>query len=450
MADILIVEDKAAFGEMLRTSLHEAGFTAVWSRTGREGTQVYKKEKFAIALLDLRLSDIDGIDLLKELKKIDDSTKFVIMTAFGSIERAVEAMKLGAYDFKTKPFEIEELIALIRRILEERKCQYENILLKEESERIHGLPEIVGKSAAISKAAALLTKAAPTDSTILLLGESGTGKELFARAGHTLSTRKNHPFVALNCAAIPRELLENELFGSEKGAFTGAAIRKIGKFELADKGTIFLDEIADLDLELQSKILRVLQEMNFERLGGTATIKIDVRVIAATNQDLLKLVKEKKFREDLYYRLSVFPIAIPALRERIDDLPLLAEHILRKSGTSKTITGAALERMKKYAWPGNIRELENTLERALIIAAGDISADDILLPSNEAAETSPARAKNLKDAGRSGRDRAEAELIRLVLEQTRGNKSEASRRLGVSYKTLLARIVRYRQKKLLP
>jgi DNA-binding NtrC family response regulator len=450
MADILIVEDKAAFGEMLRSSLQDAGLSAVWTRTGREGIQAYKKEKFAIALLDLRLSDIDGIDLLKELKKIDDSAKFVIMTAFGTIDRAVEAMKLGAYDFKTKPFEIEELIALIRHILEDRQCQLENILLKEETERIHGLPEIVGKSAAISKAAALLTKAAPTDSTILILGESGTGKELFARAGHALSPRKDHPFVALNCAAIPRDLLENELFGSEKGAFTGAANRKIGKFELADKGTIFLDEIADLDLELQSKILRVLQDMTFERLGGTATIRVDVRVIAATNQDLLGLVREKKFREDLYYRLSVFPIAIPPLRDRLDDIPLLAGHILRKTGTAKKLSGAALDRMKKYAWPGNIRELENTLERALIIASGDITADDILLPDIGVAEKLTAHPKNLKDAGRSGRDRAEAELIRSVLEQTRGNKSEASRRLGVSYKTLLARIVRYRQKKLLP
>jgi len=450
MADILIVEDKASFGEMLRSSLQDAGFSAVWIRTGREGIQTYKKEKFAICLLDLRLADIDGIDLLKELKKIDDTAKFVIMTAFGSIERAVEAMKLGAYDFKTKPFEIEELIAVIRRILEERQCQYENILLKEENERILGLPEIVGKSIAISNAAGLLAKAAPTASTILILGESGTGKELFARAGHALSLRKNNPFVALNCAAIPRELLENELFGSEKGAFTGAVSRKIGKFELADKGTIFLDEIADLDLELQSKILRVLQEMSFERLGGTATIRIDVRVIAATNQDLIGLVREKKFREDLYYRLSVFPIAIPPLRERLDDIPLLADHVLRKLAARKKLSDAALEKMKKYSWPGNIRELENTLERALIIATGDIAPDDILLPATEAIDAPFEKTRNLKTAGRTGRDRAEAQLIKSVLEQTRGNKSEASRRLGVSYKTLLARIVRYRQKKLLP
>jgi len=450
MADILIVEDKTSFGEMLRSSLQDAGFSAVWIRTGREGIQIYKKEKFAICLLDLRLTDIDGIDLLKELKKIDDTAKFVIMTAFGSIEKAVEAMKLGAYDFKTKPFEIEELIAVIRRILEERQCQYENILLKEENERIHGLPEIVGKSVAINKAAGLLTKAAPTGSTILILGESGTGKELFARAGHALSPRKNNPFVALNCAAIPRELLENELFGSEKGAFTGAVNRKIGKFELADKGTIFLDEIADLDLELQSKILRVLQEMSFERLGGTATIRVDVRVIAATNQDLIGLVREKKFREDLYYRLSVFPIAIPPLRERLDDIPLLAGHVLRKLGARKKLSDAALEKMKKYSWPGNIRELENTLERALIIATGDITPDDILLPAADIGDEPFEKTRNLKTAGRTGRDRAEAQLIKSVLEQTRGNKSEASRRLGVSYKTLLARIVRYRQKKLLP
>jgi DNA-binding NtrC family response regulator len=449
MADILIVEDKAGFGEMLQSSLLDAGFTATWVRTGREGIQLYKKEKFAIGLLDLRLTDMDGIDLLKELKKIDDTAKFVIMTAFGSIERAVEAMKLGAYDFKTKPFEIDELIILIRRILEERRCRYENILLREETTQRLGLPEIVGKSPALRKAADLLAKAAPTDSTILLLGESGTGKELFARAGHALSRRKENPFVAINCAAIPRELLENELFGSEKGAFTGAVSRKLGKFELADKGTIFLDEIADLDLELQSKILRVLQEMTFERLGGTATIRVDVRVIAATNQDLLNLVRDKKFREDLYYRLSVFPVAIPALRERREDIPILVEHVLGKLGARKKLTPAALEKMKAYAWPGNIRELENTMERSLIIARENITPEDILLPRSDISEPPAAQPKNLKEAGRFGRDLAEARLIKAVLEETSGNKSEAGRRLGVSYKTLLSRIARYKQKKLL-
>lgn len=267
MAEVLIIEDKTSFGEMLEVSLEDAGIPARWVKSGREALAIFKKEKFEISLIDLRLPDMDGIDLLKELKKIDAGAKFVIMTAFGTIERAVEAMKLGAGDFLTKPFDVEQLISLLKKILAERKCYYENILLKDAAQKRDGFPEIIGKSRAIKKAAELLQKAAPTDTTVLLLGESGTGKELFARAGHALSLRKDSPFVAINCAAIPNELLENELFGSEKGAFTGALARKLGKFELASKGTVFLDEIGDLDLSLQAKILRVLQEKTFERLG---------------------------------------------------------------------------------------------------------------------------------------------------------------------------------------
>ncbi len=449
MPNILVIEDKASFGSMLESSLSDAGFSTVWVKTGREGLNSFRKENFSVCLIDLRLSDLDGIDLLRELKKIDDTAVFIIMTAYGTIEKAVEAMKLGAYDFKTKPFEMEELLVLLHRVMDERRRVFENVLLREECQRIHGLPEIVGSSPAIRIAADLLAKAAPTASTILLLGESGTGKELFARAAHALSPRQDHPFVAINCAAIPRELLENELFGSEKGAFTGAAARKLGKFELADKGTIFLDEIADLDLNLQAKLLRILQDMTFERLGGTATIQVDVRVIAATNQDLTALVKSKRFREDLYYRLSVFPITIPPLRERLEDIPLLADFLLRKANAKRTITTEAIAKMQKYPWPGNIRELENALERAMIMASGAIKADDILLPQVEADSPSLGTALNLKNAGRIGRDAAEARLIKATLEQTGGNKSEASRRLGVSYKTLLSRINRYRQKKLL-
>ncbi len=449
MPNILVIEDKASFGSMLESSLSDAGFSTVWVKTGREGLSSFRKENFSVCLIDLRLSDLDGIDLLRELKKIDDTAVFIIMTAYGTIEKAVEAMKLGAYDFKTKPFEMEELLILLHRVMDERRRVFENVLLREECQRIHGLPEIVGSSPAIRTAADLLSKAAPTASTILLLGESGTGKELFARAAHALSPRQDHPFVAINCAAIPRELLENELFGSEKGAFTGAAARKLGKFELADKGTIFLDEIGDLDLNLQAKLLRILQDMTFERLGGTATIQVDIRVIAATNQDLTALVKSKRFREDLYYRLSVFPITIPPLRERLEDIPLLADFLLRKANAKRTITAEAIAKMQKYPWPGNIRELENALERAMIMARGAITADDILLPQVESGLPSLETAPNLKSAGRTGRDAAEARLIKVILEQTGGNKSEASRRLGVSYKTLLSRINRYRQKKLL-
>ncbi len=449
MADILIVEDKESFGKMLKASLEDAGISVNLTKDGRQAMRLFKKEKFEIGIIDLRLPDIDGIDLLRELKKSDTDTKFLIMTAFGTIERAVEAMKLGAYDFLTKPFDVEQLIALIQRILEEQRRYYENILLRDETSRIHGALEIIGKGPAIKHVAQLLQKAAPTDTTVMIVGESGTGKELFARACHMLSPRKDNPFVAINCAAIPHQLLENELFGSEKGAFTGAVSRKIGKFELANKGTIFLDEIGDLDLDLQAKLLRVLQERSFERLGGTYLISVDVRIIAATNRDLMNLVKEKKFREDLYYRLSVFPIRVPPLRERKEDIRLLVDHILKKLRSDKNISPRAIEKLKRYDWPGNIRELENTIERANIIAKKTIQPEDILLPERKVSLSKEELPKTLRAAASAGRELAEVEVIKKTLEKTRNNKSEAARRIGVSYKTLLNRIKKYRKKGLL-
>jgi len=449
MADILVVEDKPSFGNMLKASLEDAAITVQLTKSGREALRFFKKEKFEIAIIDLRLPDIDGIDLLRELKKFDTDTKFLIMTAFGTIERAVEAMKLGAYDFLTKPFDVEQLIVLINRILQEQRLYYECILLRDETSKIHGAPEIIGKGPAVKHVAQLLQKAAPTDTTVLITGESGTGKELFARACHMLSPRKDNPFVAINCAAIPHQLLENELFGSEKGAFTGAHTRKIGKFELANKGTVFLDEVGDLDLDLQAKILRVIQERSFERLGGTYTINVDVRIIAATNRDLMNLVKDKKFREDLYYRLSVFPIRVPSLRERKEDLRLLVDHILKKLRSDKALSSQAIEKLKQYDWPGNIRELENTIERANIIAKKTIQPDDILLPQRKHSLVKSELPKTLKAASSTGRETAEVEVIKRTLEQTRNNKSESARRLGVSYKTLLSRIKKYYKKGLL-
>lgn len=450
MADILIVEDKSSFAEVLKVALEDGGFTTIIAKSGREAIQTFKREKFDLVLLDLRLPDIDGIDILRELKNIDNDTKFIIMTAFGTVERAVEAMKIGACDFLTKPFEMDQLILIVRKVIQEHRTQYENILLKDMVQHLHGFPEIVGKSEPIKKSVEMLQKVAPSEATVLLLGESGTGKELFARACHSLSPRKENSFVTINCGAIPAELLENELFGSEKGAFTGALTRKIGKFELAHKGTIFLDEVGDLILDLQAKLLRVLQEKSFERLGGTTSIKVDVRIVAATNKDLSVLTKEKKFREDLFYRLSVFPITIPPLRQRKEDIPLLVEYFLKKLKSSKKISEAALEKLKNYDWPGNVRELENTIERANILSIGKIEPEHILLPSyKEKTISFSMDDMDLKSAANYGRTMAEAELIKRTLEQTRGNKSEAARRLCVSYKTLLNRIVRYRQQGLL-
>jgi DNA-binding NtrC family response regulator len=449
MADVLIVEDKHSFGEMLLSNLEDACISARLVNRGRDALKAFKKEKFDIALVDLRLPDIDGVDLFKELKKQDIETEVIIMTAFGTIERAVEAMKLGVHDFITKPFDVEQIITRINRIIKERKCLYENMLLKDEAEKIHGFPEIIGKSPTITRVTKLLQKASPTDTNILLTGESGTGKELFARACHMLSARKDFSFVTINCAAIPRELLENELFGSEKGAFTGATARKLGKFELANKGTIFLDEIGDLDLDLQAKILRVLQEKTFERLGGTYSITVDVRIIAATNKNLLELVKEKNFREDLYYRLSVFPIHIPALRDRREDIPLLVTHILKKLRVTKTVVPDSVDKLQVYNWPGNIRELENTIERAVIISADTIKPEHILLPDSSDRTAPAIAAKTLKEAACRGQEQAEAVLIRQTLEKVKGNKSKAARALKVSYKTLLNRIKTYRKKGLL-
>lgn len=448
MPDILIVEDKKSFGEMLKGNLEDAGLSVHLVQRGREALKVIKREQVDIALLDLRLPDIEGVDLLREIRKTDADITCVIMTAYGSIERAVEAMRLGAYDFITKPFDVEQLIKVINRMLETKRCVLENILLKEETTKLHGY-EIIGKSPAITKSAELLKKAAPTDATVLLLGESGTGKELFARACHTLSLRKKFSFVPINCAAIPRELLENELFGSERGAFTGAATRKLGKFELANKGTIFLDEIGDLDLELQAKILRMLQEKTFERLGGTISIKVDVRVIAASNKDLLDLVKQHQFREDLYYRLSVFPITVPALRDRFEDIPLLIDYTMKRLGSDKKITKRTLQKLVEYTWPGNIRELENTIERAIILADDTIKPEHILLPNQPAGVFSLGMVKTLRQAGARGQEAAEAALISKTLIETKGNKSEAARRLKVSYKTLLNRITEYKKKNLL-
>ena len=449
MAEILITEDKASFGEMLKGNLEDAGISVYLVRRGREAIQFFRKEKVEIALLDLKLPDIDGIDLLRELKKFETDTTFIIMTAYGTIERAVEAMKLGADEFLTKPFDIDELIAKLTKLLNERRLFYENILLKDEAARLHGMPEIVGKSTAIKKAAELLRKAAPTDTTVLLLGESGTGKELFARACHALSERKNHPFVPLNCAAIPHELLENELFGSERGAFTGAVSRKLGKFELANKGTIFLDEVGDLDFDLQAKILRVLQEKTFTRLGGTYSIKVNVRIIAASNKNLVDLVTGKKFREDLFYRLSVFPIRIPPLRERKEDIPVLVEYIIRKLHGKQQVSEAAVQKLREYDWPGNIRELENTIERALILTKDVIRPGHILLPETQKSADLVRDVTTLKEAGRRGQEHAEASLIKKMLLETKNNKSEAARRLKVSYKTLLNRITDYEAKGLL-
>ncbi|MEJ2683756.1 MAG: sigma-54 dependent transcriptional regulator [Candidatus Sulfobium sp.] len=452
MQTVLVVEDKESMARMLKETLESEGYRSIIARDGAEGIRLLKENHVDLVLSDLKLPRKDGIEVLKVSKAENPATPVIVMTAFGTVETAVAAMKEGAFDFITKPFDTDHLLLLIKRALETQRLRAENTLLKEELASKYGSPRIIGKSKGIEEVAQKIRKVALGKTTVLLLGESGTGKELFARAIHNLSPRNGEPFVPINCAAIPRELLESDLFGHEKGAFTGADTRKTGKFELADKGTIFLDEIAEMDLPLQAKLLRVLQEGEIERVGGVGAIKIDVRVVAATNKDIERAVEERLFREDLFYRLNGFPILIPPLRERKDDIPLLADCFISKyrvelgSGV-KGITDRAMELLADYPWKGNVRELENCIERAMILCDGErITEDHLSLSRQFSLESS---LKNLpmdgalEDAAKEATRIAETERIRRALKETKGNKSRAAELLRVSYKTLLTKIKDY-------
>jgi DNA-binding NtrC family response regulator len=450
---ILVVEDKESMAQMLRETLEAEGYSIVIARDGQEGSRQIRENRFDLVLTDLKLPKKNGIEVLKTSKTENPLTPVIVMTAFGTIETAVAAIKEGAFDFITKPFDTDHLLLLMSRALETQRVLTENILLKDELSSKLGMPKIIGKSTRIHEVAQKVQKVAPGKTTVLLLGESGTGKELFARAIHNLSQRRSYPFVPINCAAIPRELLESELFGHEKGSFTGADSRKLGKFELGDKGTIFLDEIAEMDLSLQAKLLRVLQEGEIERVGGVKPVKIDVRIIAASNRDIEKAAGEKLFREDLFYRLNVFPIVIPPLRERKEDIPLLVEYFIdaycnELKSKNKTITPDALELMISYPWKGNVRELENCIERAVILCDSDtITRDDIVLNSQMMLESSLSNLPMegpLEDSARAAVRIVETQRISRALKETKGNKSRASELLQVSYKTLLTKIKDYR------
>jgi len=449
MPSILVIDDKESMRQMLAKTLESEGYEVDVARDGEVGLDKAKEKRFDLVLTDLKLPNMDGLRVLSSFKDLDPEISVIVMTAYGTIETAVQAIKQGAFDFLTKPFDVDHLNVLIQRAFVNRIWLAENVLLREELAQSLGFTEIIGKSEKMKEVTRLVKKVAPSDTTVLLLGESGTGKELFGRAIHSLSPRKNGPYVAINCAAIPRELLENELFGSERGAYTGAVVRKMGKFEIAEKGTIFLDEIGDLDIALQAKILRVLQEKRFERLGGTKTISVDVRVIAASNFDLKKAIEKKLFREDLYYRLSVFPISIPPLRERREDVPELADFFIRKyclemKKENKSLSTDALNLMDKYLWPGNVRELENTIERSIILCEGKKILPEhlaIRLPSNS--EIRLREGAGLKEVGQFAQSEAEKAMILRVLTQTRGNKRKTSDILKIDYTTLFEKIKKY-------
>jgi DNA-binding NtrC family response regulator len=452
METILVVEDKESMALMLKETLELAGYEVMIAHDGAEGVKKIKSSKVDLVLTDLKLPKKSGLDVLKASKDESPLTPVIVMTAYGSVETAVNAMKLGAFDFITKPLDTDYLLLLIERSLKNLRLVAENLLLKDEFSHRVGMPSIIGRSPNMTEVARNIQKVASAKTTVLLLGESGTGKELFARAIHDLSQRRDHPFVPINCAAIPGELLESELFGHEKGAFTGAGEKKLGKLELADRGTVFLDEIGEMDMSLQSKLLRTLQEGEIDRVGGAGSIKIDIRIIAASNKNLEAAAADSSFREDLFYRLSVFPITIPPLRERQEDIPSLVEHFITKYAAElnishKDMAPEVMKKLEHYSWKGNVRELENVIERGLILCEGDtITQKDLRLsPSGSSGEipSDTALEGTLDEVAKAALKTAESRRIRKALEDTHGNKTKAAEILKVSYKTLLTKIKDY-------
>ncbi len=449
MSTILVIDDKDSMREMLTASLTSEGYDVEVAGSGDVGIARSKEKHFDVILTDLKMPDISGMEVLTQVKEHDPETAVIVMTAYGTIETAVEAMKRGAFDFLQKPFDIDHLQMLVERALENQRLVAENLLLREELAQSLGFSEIIGASEKMVDVSRLVQKVSPSDTAVLLTGESGTGKELFARAIHSLSGRKNKPYITINCAAIPGELLENELFGSERGAFTSSHARKMGKFEIADGGTVFLDEIGDLEFSLQAKLLRVLQEHSFERLGGNKPIEVDVRVIAATNQNLQEAIGKQKFREDLFYRLSVFPIHIPPLRERQDDIVPLANHFVEKYSRrmkkgEKSLSREAIVILERYHWPGNVRELENTIERSIILTEGKKIKPEhlaIRLPSSE--DIRLREGAGLREVGQYAQAQAERGMIVRVLGQTHGNKRKTAEILKIDYTTLFEKIKKY-------
>jgi len=451
---ILIVEDKDSLRQMLATAIKKSGYAVDEANDGPVAIEKIRKRPYHLVITDLRLPNLSGLEVLRAQREVDATIPVLIMTAFGTIEEAVEAIKDGAFDFLTKPVDISHLSLLIERALQHRILQLENTLLKEEAQERYGIPRIIGESTAILRVSSDIQRVAPTDATVLLTGESGTGKEVFSRAIHQLSPRRDKPFVTVNCAAIPDTLIENELFGHEKGSYTGATARKAGKFELADQGTIFLDEIGELHISVQAKVLRVIEEQSFERIGGLETLRINTRVIAATNRNLQQQVERKEFRQDLFFRLSVFPIHIPPLRERTSDLRLLAQFFVEKFARDLHRQGLQLsaeaeQAIDNYSWPGNVRELQNTIERAVILT----DSKQIELRNLNFAFQRPSTfddfahvfdlSGTLADvAGRATRT-AERAKLRQVLELTNWNRTKAAEILDVSYKTLLSKVKEY-------
>jgi DNA-binding NtrC family response regulator len=452
MPDILLVEDKDSLREMWRLTLERAGYAVCEAADAHAARRALHERQPEIVVTDLRMPGGGGLEVLRAAKALDPELPVIVLTAYGSIDEAVQAMKEGALDFLQKPVDADHLLLLLERTLDARRLRRESVILREEYAKRFGFPKIIGDSPVMERVGKEIQQVAVTNATVLLLGESGVGKELFARAVHHLSPRRAAPFIALNCAAIPETLIENELFGHEKGAYTGADARQTGKFELARGGTIFLDEIGELPLPVQSKLLRVLEDRRITRIGGTLEIETDVRIVAATNRDLRQLVAEKAFREDLYFRLSVFPVRIPALRERRADIPQLAQSFAHRYGREirravVAISEAAMQTLLAYDWPGNVRELENCIERACILCERNvIEPKDCAPPAAQQKSYEERLTQGFDFSGTLAEVAARAvrlverRKIQMTLAEVDSNRARAAEALGVSPKTLAARL----------
>jgi two-component system response regulator HydG len=448
-AKILVVDDEPSQRKMLKANLSLDGYQVFEAEDGQDAITRVSEEFYDLILMDNRMSHVDGIEALREIKKISPGIPIIIITAYASVETAIEALQAGAHDYLTKPLDIEELRIKVQQTLEFWRLKEENILQKRRIENLFDASQIIGRSQKMRQVLETVAMVAPTEASVLILGESGTGKELIANALHQGSSRSDKRFIKINCAALPETLLESELFGHERGAFTGAVGRRPGRFELADGGTIFLDEIGEMTPSTQAKLLRVLQEREFEPLGSTKTVKVDIRILSATNKDLDEEVKRGAFREDLFYRLNVVPIHLPNLRERKEDIPLLIEHFLKiyneKNGRNlKGFHPRALDAMMRYAWPGNIRELENVVERAVILTRDEyVSLPE--LPESVARAVEDPLPWSIREGIRPGMTirEMEKELILVTLEHNDGNRTRSAAELGITRRTLQNKLKEY-------
>jgi len=445
--NLLIVDDEQGQREILSGYLKKKGYTVYTASSGTEGIQSVKNYPIDIIISDFKMPDKTGIEVLEAVKSINPEISFVMVTAFGTIENAVKAMRLGAYDYLAKPIDLDELDILLERIIEHKNLKSENQYLKQQLEERFKISSIISQSPRMEEAVNLAARVAESKATVLITGENGTGKEVLAKAIHFISPRKNNPFIAVNIPALSENLMESEIFGHERGAFTGADKMKKGRFELANKGTIFLDEIGDVPLPMQVKLLRVLQEQQIERVGGTETIPIDVRIIAATNQNLEKKIKEGTFREDLFYRLNIVAIKIPPLRERKEDiLPLIEFFLLKYANENKketfTISKEAVDQLMKYSYPGNVRELENSIERAVVLARGNTLTQNDLPMSIKGfirEEVSELTEGNLVEKVEA----LERKLILNALTKSNGNQTQAGKLLGLTERNLRYKLQKY-------